>query len=356
MQWHPLRLTTPFRTYGFGGRAIIERLGKRDLPLPSVAETWEVSDVDGNVAVVREGALAGHTLRELTRNHGRELVGRNWRGERFPILTNFLDAAAMLPVHLHASDDVARRIEHAPNGKSEAWHILDADPGASVLVGLRDGVDTALLRDALLRQDYDSVIRRIPVRAGDTVYVPGGTLHTFGPDTLIYAIQQTSDISQHAMPFAIDGTPLDTATWHHNIDMLITELDTESRPVVTPGLRIPAGTDADRTFLCAGPYFGLERWRIGGMSPYRHGFDTALILSNVGDPVKVVSGDWQGELRRGERLLLPAVLGEVGITGPADILAGYLPDVARDVVEPLTTAGYGPDAIAALGPVGRPGS
>jgi mannose-6-phosphate isomerase len=352
MQWHPLRLTTPFRTYGFGGRAIIERLGKRDLPLPSVAETWEVSDVDGNVAVVREGALAGLSLRELTRNHGGELVGREWRGERFPILTKFLDAAAMLPVHLHASDEVARRIEHAPNGKSEAWHILDAAPGASVLVGLREGVDAATLRNALLRQDYDAVMRRIPVRAGDTVYVPGGTLHTFGPDTLIYEIQQTSDISQHAMPFGLDGTPLDTATWHHNIDMLLAELDAESRPLINPGLRVAAGPDADRTFLCAGPYFALERWRIDGTSAYRHGFDTALILSNIGNPVTFVSGDWQGVVQRGETMLLPAVLSEVGISGPADILAGYLPDLERDVVEPLTAAGYGPDAMPALGPLG----
>lgn len=352
MRWHPLRLTTPFRTYGFGGRAIVDRLGKRDLPLPVIAETWEVSDVDGNVAVVREGDLAGKTLRELAREHGADLVGRGWRGDRFPILTKFLDAAAMLPVHLHASDEVARRIEHAPNGKAEAWHILDAAPGASVLIGLQEGVDAATLRDALLRQDYDAVMRRIPVRAGDTVYVPGGTLHTFGPGTLIYEIQQTSDISQHAMPFALDGTPLDTATWHHNIDMLLAELDAETRPSINPGLRVAAGPDADRTFLCAGPYFALERWRIGRPALYQHRFETALILSNVGEPVDVRSGNWRDILRRGETLLLPAVLGEVEIAGPADILAGFLPDIGRDVVEPLTSAGYGPDAMAALGPLG----
>lgn len=351
MQWHPLRLTTPFRTYGFGGRAIIDRLGKRDLPLPTVAETWEVSDVDGNIAVVREGPLAGRTLRSLVEEDPQGLVGSGWQGERFPILTKFLDAAAMLPVHLHANDTDAVRVEAAPHGKSEAWHILDAAPGATVLVGLKPGVDKDALRAALLRQDYDAAMRRLPVRAGDTVYVPGGTLHSFGPDTLIYEVQQTSDISQHAMPFALDGSPLNEATWHRNLDVLMDELVLDSYPAVNPGLRVAAGRDADRTYLCAGPYFALERWRIGNTEPLRHAFATALILSNVGMPVTIQSGEWTGTLSRGETLLLPAALGQVDVTGPADILAAYLPDLERDVRQPLTRAGYADAAVAALGPV-----
>lgn len=351
MNWHPLRLTTPFRNYGFGGRAIIDRLGKRGLPLPTVAETWEVSDVDDNVAVVREGALAGRTLRELVQEDPKGLVGSGWQGERFPILTKFPDAAAMLPVHLHANDADARRVEAVPNGKSEAWHILDAAPGASVLVGLKAGVDKATLRAALLRQDYDAVMRRLPVRAGDTVYVPGGVLHSFGPDTLIYEVQQTSDISQHAMPFALDGTPLDEETWHHDLDVLLDELVLESYPVVHPGLRVAAGPDADRTYLCAGPYFALERWRIGNTEPLRSTFASALILSNVGIPVTVSSSGWTGQLGRAETLLLPAALGEVEVAGPADVLAAYLPDLERDVRQPLSRAGYGDEAIRALGPV-----
>ena len=93
----------------------------------------------------------------------------------------------------------ARRLEGQTNGKTEAWHILDAAPGATALVGLKPGVGLDTLRDALWREDFDSVMRRLPMRAGETVYVPGGTLHSFGPGTLIYEIEQTSDIQQHAM-------------------------------------------------------------------------------------------------------------------------------------------------------------
>ena len=89
------------------------------------------------------------------------------------------------PVHLHANDADARRLEAAPHGKTEAWHILDAAPGATALIGTKPGVDVASLRAALLAEEFDKVMRRIPLRAGETVYVPGGVLHTFGPDTLI---------------------------------------------------------------------------------------------------------------------------------------------------------------------------
>ncbi len=64
-------------------------------------------------------------------------------------------------------------------------------------------------------------MRRFPVRAGETIYVPGGTLHSFGPDTLIYEIEQTSNIVQHAMHWMMeDGSTLADEQWRSNIDAL----------------------------------------------------------------------------------------------------------------------------------------
>ncbi|WP_433155782.1 class I mannose-6-phosphate isomerase [Actinomadura nitritigenes] len=101
-------------------------------------------------------------------------MGRGWRGARFPVLTKFIDASGPLPVHLHADDADAHRLEGAPHGKTEAWHILDAPPGATALAGVHPGVDAATLRDALVRGDFDAVMRRLPVRPGETLYVPAG--------------------------------------------------------------------------------------------------------------------------------------------------------------------------------------
>jgi mannose-6-phosphate isomerase len=359
VDWYPLRLTTPVKQHVFGGRAIADRLGRSGLPEGRIAETWEVSDVDGEGATVRQGPLAGTPLRELTLDHPDDLVGRGWRGPRFPLLTKFIDAASPLPVHLHA-DDTAARAQGEPNGKTEAWHILDARPGATALVGVRPGVRRERLRRALLEQDYDAVLRRLPVRAGQTLYVPAGTLHSFGPGTLVHEIEQTSDLQEHAMPHRMeDGAALDDDQWHTNIDALLDQWKPEPRPDFVPGLRLPVHEDAQRVILCAGPYFALERWQVTAGAVLEHPFSTALLVSNAGAPVRVACGPYSETLGRAETLLLPAALGRVRVRGPADVLVGYLPDLDADIRSPLTAAGYGAAAIAALGegltPPGPPG-
>jgi mannose-6-phosphate isomerase len=344
----PLHVTAPVAQHVFGGRAIADRLGRAGLPAGPVAETWEVSDVAGMGSTVTSGPWAGRPLCELVEACPEELVGRGWRGDVFPVLTKFIDAAGTLPVHLHPDDATARRLEGAPRGKTEAWHVLEAAPGATALCGTRDGVDADRLRDALLAGDFDAVLRRLPVRAGQTIYVPGGTLHSFGPDTLVYEIEQTSDVQQHAMRWRMeDGSELDEDTWRANIEALLAEWAPDPRPVFRPGLDLEVGDDATTTVLTAGPYFALERWQVTGT--LHRAVNTAVVLSNVGAPVRLSVGDHREVLGRAATVVLPAVTGEVTVEGPADVLAGYLPDLDRDVRDPLLAAGHGSAAIATLG-------
>ncbi|WP_436959340.1 class I mannose-6-phosphate isomerase [Streptomyces sp. SudanB182_2057] len=350
VDWYPLRLTAPVKQHVFGGRVLADRWGRAGLPDGPVAETWEVSDVDGEGGVVTTGPLAGRSLRDLVREHAADLLGRGQHGERFPVLTKFIDATGPLPVHLHADDETARRLEGEPNGKTEAWHILEAAPGATALAGVRHGVDRDRLHRALLAQDFDAVLRRLPVRAGQTLYVPGGTLHSFGPGTLVYEIEQTSDIQQHAMRHRMeDGTPIPDREWHAALERLLEEWRPESRPDFHSGLSVPVDDGVERTVLCAGRYFALERWRAGTAAPLVHEFSTALVLSNAGAPVTVSTPGGRERLARAESLLLPAALGRLRIEGPADVLLGYLPDLDTDIRAPLLAAGHGPDAITALG-------
>lgn len=347
---YPLRLTTPAKPLVFGGHAIARRLGRAGIPDWGIGETWECSDVDGNHGDVANGPLTGWSLRQVVTAYSEQMMGPGWVGNIFPVLTKFIDAAGTLPVHLHADDPSAQRLEGQANGKTEAWHILEAAPGATALCGVKRGVTRDELREALLRQDFDAVLRRLPVRAGETIYVPGGVPHSFGPDTLVYEIEQTSNIQQHAMRWHMeDGSPVPDDEFTANIDALMAEVDLGSRPDFGPGLKIAVDDGVERVFLCAGPYFALERWRAGTAAPLRHTFATAQILSNVGGPVTVRCGNWTEELRRAETLLLPAILGAVEIAGPADLLFGYLPELERDVAAPLTAAGYPAHVITALG-------
>ena len=123
MERSPIRMTYHVRTYPFGERLIPEMLGKTGVPDGVVAETWEISDHQDTRDC--HSWFAGgplHDVVPIPRTGGRRLGGPH-----FPLLAKFLDASHMLPVHLHADDETARRVHGAPNGKSEAWHILWAD-------------------------------------------------------------------------------------------------------------------------------------------------------------------------------------------------------------------------------------
>ncbi|WP_432494971.1 class I mannose-6-phosphate isomerase [Kineococcus auxinigenes] len=327
MEWYPLRLSTPVKQHVFGGRAIAEALGRSGLPGGRVAETWEVSDVDGEVGVVVDGPLAGTALRDLVREHPGELVGPGWSGSRFPILTKLIDGASALPVHVHADDAAARELEGAENGKTEAWHVLAAEPGATALAGVRADVGPERLREALLAQDFDAVLERFPVAAGDTVYVPGGTVHSFGPGTLVYEIEQTSDTQQHAMPYEMaDGSPVPDERRRENVEALLREARLDARATITDAT-VPADEDGVRRAVCCeGPYFVLHRWRCAHPVRVRREFSTAQVLTNVGPaPVTVRAEGFHGELARASTFLLPAALGGVEVEGELDVLWGHLP-------------------------------
>jgi mannose-6-phosphate isomerase len=356
MEWSPIRLTYHVRTYSFGDRLIPDLLGKQGVPAGTVAETWEISDQKDTRATVTSGPFAGRLLHDVVAEFPYEVVGAGWSGPHFPILDKFLDASHPLPVHLHADDETARRVHGEPNGKTEAWHILYAAPGATILAGIRPGFSRDDLRQAFLDQDYDRVMFRYPITAGDTVYVPGGILHAFGPDTMIFEVQQTSDLGQSVMPTDLYGNRLSDEQWHANIDATLAELKTDFLPKPHPGLDKAVSRAGNRvTVGCAGPYFTLERWRL--VAPY---IDEAhpwrfLTLSNVGQqPVTIAWSGGSETLGRAESVLLPAAIGDVTVTptGPdADLIACYLPDLERDVVSPLRTAGHDADAIHALGQV-----
>jgi mannose-6-phosphate isomerase len=356
MQTYPIKLSYHVRDYYFGERLIPDLLGKTDAPEGVVAETWEISDYHETTGTVENGPYAGRTLHDLVREFPDALVGEGWHGPHFPLLFKFLDASHMLPVHLHPDDEIARAKHGEPHGKSEAWHILWAEPGATILAGIKDGPSREDLFEAFKAQDYDSVMLRHEIRAGDTVYVPGGILHTFGPGTLICEIQQTSDLGQFVMPTDLYGNRLSEEQWDANIEATLDELKTDFLPRPNPGLALEDGPNR-RVLCCAGPHFALERWTLSGPHTEPSRPDRFLTVSNVGETaVEIEHAGGSEILGRAESCILPAAMGEARVVpseaaDEAILVACYVPDLERDLVGHLREAGYSDEEIRALGEV-----
>ena len=356
MLWSPLELSIHIRNYSFGERLIEELLRKPNLPPGVIAETWEISDYRDAPAEIVRGPLAGQSLNDAIKQHPDEIVGEGFAGPYFPLLAKFLDASHMLPVHVHAGDRTAREKYGEPNGKTEAWHIIWAEPDASILAGIKPGISEEELVAAFKAQDYDSVMFRYPVSAGDTVYVPGGVLHAFGPGTLIYEIQQTSDLGVTVMPSDLFGNRYSEREWDANIAEVLDDLDSPYLPKPNPGLPISIGKTV-RNIGCASKHFALERWHIEDPVTIESSGSHAWLVSNCGQ--REISLVWRDmntglKLGRGKSALIPAALeswSALPYWGAGEMIVSYVPDLEEEIVEPLREAGYTDEQIATLGEV-----
>ncbi|QHV95911.1 type I phosphomannose isomerase catalytic subunit [Spirosoma endbachense] len=206
---YPLTFETIFKDKIWGGQKINTILGKDFSPLPNCGETWEVSDVEGNVSIVKEGVLQGKSLRELVEQYKGELVGKHvydTYGNRFPLLIKFIDANDDLSIQVHPDDELAAR-RKSGFGKTEMWYIMQADEGAK----LNSGFNREVTKDEYVKAVADNTIQNIlniePAKPGDVFFLPAGRVHYIGKGLLLAEIQQTSDTTYRIYDFdRVDAT------------------------------------------------------------------------------------------------------------------------------------------------------
>jgi mannose-6-phosphate isomerase len=130
---------------------------------------------------------------------GGEPIGEAWFGEIGDPrpLVKLLDVHDRLSVQVHPDDALAEELSGAGAiGKHEAWVILDTAPGAQLLLGRDAAVSAEQISAALEGSgEVESLLARIPVKAGDALDVPPGTLHALMPGLLVWEVQQASDLT-----------------------------------------------------------------------------------------------------------------------------------------------------------------
>jgi len=299
-----LRLEPVFLPKVWATEALSPELTRVLQPPAGTGEVWLASDRHHPTSVAN-GELAGVGLDELVRRWPRWIVGSD-APAGFPLLFKILSVGQWLSVQVHPDDEAAARLEGEPWGKSEAWHILAADPGAQIIHGLAPGVDRDELARALADGRIGDTLARVPVATGDTFHLTAGTVHAPGPGLTILEIQQSSDLTYRFYDW--DRPGLDGTMRELHVDKAM-EVMRASGPGTPTQFAPLAGAAPGTRVLVQDPHFYLLDCEItGAYSPSTTGSGPRLLFVQKGEGRLETSGSAQHTVESGQTWLIPAGL------------------------------------------------
>ena len=325
-EFYPLFCKPVLKDYIWGGRNLAD-LG-RVLPAGKrVAESWEIAAHPDGMSTIENGIYAGQTLQALTDKLGEDLVGTKgaWALSlnRFPLLVKLLDANHSLSVQVHPGDDYAKEHANGDLGKAEMWVVLRAEPEAAIIYGLSKKTTPEQLREAIESGKLEVNLNRLPVRAGDHVCLPAGTVHALLGGAVVAEVQQNSNTTYRVYDWNRMGADGKPRKLHITDALQVINYDQVEMKLPKP--KVTETTEYwTREMLCTNPYFTVERIRMkaGGSLPGLCDGKTLEIWGVISGKVAIA-----GELMDAVKsVLLPAGLGAFSVEAPVDsvLIRAYL--------------------------------
>ena len=285
----PLSFRPLFMERVWGGNRLAEMPGKHAPAGAPIGESWELVDRADAQSVVAGGPFIGTTLHELWTVFRKDVFGACVPDSpRFPLLAKILDAQETLSVQVHPPAHKAAELKGEP--KTEMWYLLDAAKDAELFAGFRSGTTRARFGQALAEGRVAELLHRVPVRAGDAMFIPSGRCHAIGAGCLIVEIQQNSDTTYRVFDWnrtGLDGKPraLHLAESLASIDFA----DHEPALVQMSGETVAS---------CA--EFHVERWQLA--APRADASTDGVIFTVLSGGVECAGEKFQ----RGQFFILPA--------------------------------------------------
>jgi mannose-6-phosphate isomerase len=321
MSLYPLKFKPRFVEKMWGGRKIEAVLGKPLPPDKRIGESWELYDFppgavdespDWLSSEIANGPFAGRTLHWLMGEFGRDLLGDVkpcGPHNQFPILIKYLDAREDLSVQVHP--DCAYAEQH-PDAcvKDEAWYVLQSDPGARILKGVRKGTTRDEFWRAIKSGTVEQHVNTVRVRPGASYYLPSGTLHALGAGTLVAEVQTPSDTTFRVYDFNRTDPSTGRPRMLH-LDQAMACIDFSGREPEQPRTHV-AGLFTTVSRLVTAELFKLEKVRMteGVEEAVPYDQPVVWIVLEGSAEVRVKGAREPTRFGRGDTVLLPAAMRE----------------------------------------------
>jgi len=247
-------------------------------------------------------------------------------GSSTEILVKLLDPDQRLPVHYHPDKTFAAEKLHINHGKTEAWIILEAPPGAKVGLGFRRAMSKSEVAALVAAHDSQGLLDSlvfIGVQAGDAVFVPAGVPHAIESGIFILELQEPTDLSilLEWNDFAVNGEKdghlnlgFDSALDALRLSPLNAE---ENRQVFT---QFDTGSSLSHSIFhsVADPFFRAD-YLPGEGEKIGAGFGIFICLSGSGSLDFELFG--QLSVSMGDAVLIPHCAGDFSVDNCAGILS-----------------------------------
>ncbi|MCT7830546.1 MAG: mannose-6-phosphate isomerase, class I, partial [Lactobacillus iners] len=310
----PIFLKPYFRSKIWGSRKF-EKIFN-DLPEGKIGEAWIISGYPNCSSTVIKGSYQGLNLRELYQQKP-DLFGQPHAAE-FPLLVKLLDANDNLSVQVHPDDDYARKVEN-DSGKTESWYVMQADPGAYIIYG-HHAKSREELADMIHKGEWDKLLRKVPVKAGDFFYVPAGTIHALTKGCLVIETQQSSDVTYRLYDYDRVGKDGKKRELHTQ-----KSIDVTTVPHVDPKLDVKTSQDQDAEIKTLvepplSPHFYL--WQIDLDGTWKTGLKDHpyLLVSVIKGEGKLEADGKSYDLKMGTNLIIPNEMKNFTFTGKMRIV------------------------------------
>jgi len=319
---YPLTFHPIFKERVWGGRELERLYGKPLPPGKPIGESWEISDRPGDVSVIANGPLAGKDLRWLMENHARELLGKAKpaAGIRFPWLCKILDAREKLSLQVHPPSHQAAELGGEP--KTEMWFVAEATPSAELFVGLKRGVTRPEFEEKIRTGQVADCFHRIPARAGDAMFLPGGRVHAIGAGLVLFEIQQNSDTTYRIHDWnrvGLDGKPRELHVAQSLASMDFNDFEPGLiEPKFIGGGKVVGFGQIQRCSLVNTPLFNVETWHLSSGLHSSLPAKKLQIVAVTDGPIKINGGSTTISLAAGQFCLIPACLEQTEIVAKSD--------------------------------------
>lgn len=318
-----VKLAPLFKEFLWGGNNLKERFGK--VWTNDIAESWEMSAHSQGVSKIADGEMEGHFFTDYLNVIGKRGLGANAnRYDRFPLLIKFIDAAKLLSIQVHPDNLYALQVE-GEYGKNEMWYVVDAQPGAFLYYGLTRHITKEELKERIDNNTLTEVLNKVPVQAGDALFVKAGVIHAIGEGMIICEIQQNSNLTYRIDDFGRKDKYGNLRELHIDKALESTDIDLNVALAKTGPVR-SAETPDVKTRLVESIYFTVDRINSPGayqVPVSKRSFVAIVIIEGEGN-IKASDSSIAHPFKAGDTFFAEAGDRHIDVTGKALFLTARI--------------------------------